>query len=324
MVDTTLVTGATGLLGRHLVKELLENGRSVRVLVRQASQGSVFPPEVNSVIGDIRNSDEVFEAVRGCDTVIHACSTHHYNLDPDAFFATNVIGTENICNAVQCWGCRRLVVTSTISTLGPASTAPQRNMRDLPPRQRMSVTKQLAEEIILSRVRDGLSALLVNPSYFIGPMDENPSPFRLWIPMAIRSPVRFVPAGGFNVLGAADVARFHLWALDHGAVGERYAITGENISIRDYVTQVNSAAGHCVVPRRISPRLMRMLAIGRVFDGYAADILSRQHYVSQPASSYAPLEPLPKVIAETVDWFRRSRKLTNFSAIARFVWERYV
>src|SRR5947208_5487175 len=117
MPSKVLVTGATGLLGRHVVNQLIETGRSVRVLIRKPSQRAAFDGEVDAVIGDIRSSNDVSEAVRSCESVIHACSSHHYNLDPASFFAINVTGTKNVCDAVSRWGCRRLVVTSTVSTL---------------------------------------------------------------------------------------------------------------------------------------------------------------------------------------------------------------
>ena len=323
MSGKVLVTGATGLLGRHIVNQLIEAGRSVRVLIRKPSQRVAFDAEVDAAIGDIRSSNDVSEAVRNCESVIHACSSHQYNLDPASFFAINVIGTKNVCDAVSRWGCRRLVVTSTVSTLSSVSR-PRSTIDDLPPRKRMSVTKQLAEEAVLSRVHAGLPAVVVNPAYFIGPMDECPSPFRLWIPLAIRTPVRFVPAGGFNVLGATDVARFHLWALEHGTVGERYPITGENISLRDYVARVNSAVGHSIVPRTIPTALLRTLAVGRVFDRYTAGMISQENYLPLATNTRVPQQSLSTVIADTVEWFKQSGKLKSFFAIARFIWKRYV
>lgn len=321
MMGPILVTGATGLLGRHLVSQLRKEGRSVRVFVRHPSHAHVFPPGTSVALGDIRNVREVFEAVRDCDGVIHACSTHHYSLPSDDFFATNVTGTENVCSAVEAHGCRRLVVTSTISTLNGSAFVAD-DIRRLPPRKRMTLTKRQAEDLILSRVPNGLPAVVVNPAYFIGPWDEWPSPFRLWIPLAIRTPVRFVPSGGFSVLGAADVARFHLWALDHGKIGARYPVAGENISLRDYVAMVNSAAGHPCLPRMISPRAISLLKKTGLIDEYTAMLITRQSYF--PAAADSRNTPLSSVIEETVRWFKETGKLRTLRQIARLIWARYL
>ncbi len=223
----TLVTGATGLLGRHLVYQLRERGYLVRVFVRAAKQRAFFSEGVEVVTGDIRTAEDVDAAVLGCRYVIHACSTHVYNLPAEEMWAVNVEGTRHVCNAVERHQCEKLVFTSTVSALKAQEPATKPDP-GLPARQRNSVNKQIAEELILSRVSRGLPAVVVNPSFFVGPFDHSPSPFRLWVPLAIIRPVGFVPTGGFNVVSAFDVARAlisqrALRCIAHGRVFDAYA-----------------------------------------------------------------------------------------------------
>ncbi len=182
----------------------------------------------------------------------------------------------------------------------------------------------MAEELILSRVSRGLPAVVVNPSFFVGPFDHSPSPFRLWVPLAIIRPVGFVPTGGFNVVGAFDVARAHVWALEQGKSGERYPVVGENISLRDYVSIVNQATGRALVPKLISQHVLRCVARGRVFDGYVAALLSRPNYVDVTSSHPTPSQPLVDVVKETVCWFRSYSPLVRYPALLQYVWNHYV
>jgi dihydroflavonol-4-reductase len=319
----TLVTGATGLLGRHLVSQLCDRGYTVRVLVRTVKQREFFPENVEVVTGDIRTAGDVDAAVFGCRYVIHTCSTHVYNLPAEEMWAVNVEGTRHICDAVERHQCEKLVFTSTVSALkarGPATVPDPR----LPARQRNSFNKQIAEELILSRVSRGLPAVVVNPSFFVGPFDHSPSPFRLWVPLAIIRPVGFVPTGGFNVVSAFDVARAHVWALENGKSGERYPVVGENVSLQDYVSMVNQATGRALVPKLISPRVLHSVAHGRVFDAYAAALLCRPNYVEVTSSYPTSGQPLVDLVNETVCWFKAHSPLVHYQALLRYVWNHYV
>ena len=319
--DRILVTGARGLLGQHLVRQLLGRGYQVRALVRPIPQKDSLPSEVELVYGDICNPADVSAAVSGCRYVFHACCTHVYNLSPPAVWAINVDGTRHVCDAVKTNGCERLVFTSTISTL---KRVPGSFTKDspMPARKRNTVTKQIAEDLVLDCIREGLPAVVVNPSYFVGPFDYRPSPFRLWFPLAIMSRVRLVPSGGFNVVGAADVAAAHLWALEHGAVGSRYPISGENISLAEFVSAVNMAAGRPRAPKTVPDGILRLVAHGCVFDSYVAGMLTRLNYVD--AVSPVPQHLLEQVIAETVRWFADYSPLVHTQAFVRYVWQRYI
>ncbi len=238
-------------------------------------------------------------------------------------WAVNVEGTRHICDSMERHQCEKLVFTSTVSALKAkaSSTTPDPN---LPARQRNSLNKQIAEEVVVSRFSRGLPAVIVNPSFFVGPFDYSPSPFRLWVPLAIIRPVGFVPPGGFNVLGARDVARAHVWALENGKTGERYPVVGENISLQDYVSMVNHATGWAKVPKLISQRAIRGVAHGRVFDPYVATMLCRPNYVDVTSYDPTPQRPLFDVVNETVLWFKAHSPLVHCRALMQYVWNHYI
>ena len=293
------------------------------MLVRSVEQKRFFPDDIEVVTGDIRNVEEVDAAVCGCRYVIHACSTHVYNLPPEQMWAVNVDGTRHICDSVERHRCEKMIFTSTVSALRAEVSTTTPDPR-LPARQRNSLNKQIAEKLVLSRVTHGLPAVVVSPSFFIGPFDYSPSPFRLWVPLALIQPVGFVPPGGFNVLGAFDVARAHVWALENGKSGERYPVVGDNVSLQDYVSLVNKAVGRSKVPKLIPQWALHYLAHGRVFDSYVAAMLCRHNYVNVTSYNGPPSQSLVDVVNETVCWFKNHSPLVHYQALLEYIWNHYV
>ncbi|HET9358101.1 MAG TPA: NAD-dependent epimerase/dehydratase family protein [Vicinamibacterales bacterium] len=321
MAITVLVTGARGLLGQHLMRALLESGRSVRALVRSGGDRDFLPDGVAMAVGDITNLAEVRRAMAGCDAVIHACSTHDYKLPPRRFWEVNVGGTHNVCTAAAERPSVKVVFTSTISTLASGGTVDGFPLA-VPARKLMSLSKKAAEEEVLAHARRGLPAIVVNPPYFIGPLDYRPSPFRLWAPLAVRMPIRLVPGGGFNVMSARDVARAHVWALERGRAATRYPLVGRNVSLVEYASLLNAAAGRRVVPREIPAALLRSVAVGKVFDPYAVDLITRLNYVFEQDAVPIERESLEDLVSGTVRWFRDERHLAGVRVLAAYAWRR--
>lgn len=324
MRTAVFVTGARGLLGQHLMRDLLDSGKSVRAFVRRRDDQACIPPGVEVSVGDITSLSDVRTAMGGCDSVIHACSTHIYNLSPNRFWEVNVAGTKNVCEAARQLGCRRFIFTSTISTLAPFSAGTDTGFSaTLPARRLMSISKRAAEEAVLAHIQNGLPGIILNPSFFIGPYDYAPSPFRLWAPLAVCMPIPFVPSGGFNVISARDVSRAHLWALEHGIIGTRYPVVGRNIDLVEYITLLNRAAGRDLVPWRLPTSLLRVVAIGRVFDTYVINLISKANFVFDQDLVPIEREPLEEVISRTIRWFRENRTLIHFHSLVRYTWSRY-
>src|SRR5262245_5358124 len=114
----TLVTGATGFVGSHVVRQLLARGDSVRVLVRRASSMRALEGlDVQLAEGDMRDASAVREAVRGVRCVFHVAADYRlWTKDPSEIYDTNVGGTKNLLDAVH-GGIDRVVYTSTVATI---------------------------------------------------------------------------------------------------------------------------------------------------------------------------------------------------------------
>jgi dihydroflavonol-4-reductase len=117
---TTLVTGATGFIGRHLVERLRAGGCSVRALVRPGSAASALHDMgVRICPGDLRDPASVERAVSGCRQVFHlAAVIHGPGATRSRLRQVNVEGTENVARCCRKAGVERLVVTSSVAVYG--------------------------------------------------------------------------------------------------------------------------------------------------------------------------------------------------------------
>src|SRR6267154_3254124 len=113
----TLVTGATGFIGWHVARKLLARGHTVRALVRAGSK--VRELEVEEVTGDLRDRESLDRAVTGCGLVFHVAADYRlWAKDPRELYRSNVEGTRNVIQAAQLASVRRVVYTSSVSTMG--------------------------------------------------------------------------------------------------------------------------------------------------------------------------------------------------------------
>ena len=112
-----LVTGASGFVGWHVARVLLESGHRVRALVRPASR--VRELDVEPAIGDLRDRESLERAVEGCGLVFHVAADYRlWAKDPDELYRSNVDGTRNLLDAARRAGVERVVYTSTVGCIG--------------------------------------------------------------------------------------------------------------------------------------------------------------------------------------------------------------
>ncbi|MBW3601026.1 MAG: NAD-dependent epimerase/dehydratase family protein [Planctomycetes bacterium] len=230
---TTLVTGATGLLGNNVVRLLLERGDAVRVLARDSSDPRPLEGlDVERVAGDVRDAAAVRRACEGINLVIHAAARVHIGRrDLELQREINVEGTRHVAEAA-CDAGARLVHVSTVDVIG-AGRRHQPADEETPPdpkaRCTYVVTKREAEQLVLSMAGDRLDAVVVNPGYMLGPWDWKPSSGRMLLEVARRM-TPLAPRGGSSVADVRDVARGVLLAAEKGERCRRYILAGENLT----------------------------------------------------------------------------------------------
>jgi nucleoside-diphosphate-sugar epimerase len=175
-----LVTGGAGKVGQWVVGELLKSdsgkpGHDVVVFDR------VPGPESSSVkylIGDVQDLAQVFEAVVGCDAVIHLAAIKNPNVATTKLtFEINVVGTFNVHHAAFRFGVKRVVSTSSIAILGWSYSErdfapdylPIDENHPIRPQDVYGLSKEIGEDIARSYTRKGLETIVIRPSGVVTP-----------------------------------------------------------------------------------------------------------------------------------------------------------
>jgi len=271
----TLLTGATGFVGSAVARALVRAGFSVRVLVRPGSpRVHLGNLDLEFVEGDLRDAESVARAVEGVRTVFHVAADYRlWARDPGEIFAANVDGTRHVMQAALRAGVERVVYTSSVATLGlrPDGTAadessPLSEAQGIGAYKRSKIAAERLVEAMIAR--DGLPAVIVNPSTPVGPRDVKPTPTgRIIVEAACGRIPGFVDTG-LNLVHVDDVADGHLAALERGVVGERYILGGTNVTFADMLADIARLVGR-KPPRLRIPRAVVMPI------AYAAEAMAR-------------------------------------------------
>lgn len=175
-----LITGAGGFIGSHLTELLVHQGYEVKAFVRYNSKnnwGWLENSEVmnssETISGDIRDYDSVYNALKGCNTVFHLAALigiPYSYISPKAYIETNVTGTYNVLQAAKELNIEQILVTSTSETYGTAQYIPIDEKHPLAGQSPYSATKISADQLAISYFRSfELPVKIVRPFNTYGP-----------------------------------------------------------------------------------------------------------------------------------------------------------
>lgn len=245
-----LVTGATGFVGSHIARQLIQAGHTARALYRSQQKLSQLDDlELEAVPGDLDDIVQLEQACAGCELVFHVAAKADYwkDDDRDALWRVNVEGTRNLLSAAKAAGVRRVIFTSSASTIGilpGAESADESTSFSLPPeRFWYAYTKLKAEEIAAEFVADGLDVVTLNPAVIIGPGDLNAISGSFILATARFQWLLPMSSGGLAVIDVRDVARAHLAAIERGRAGQRYILSAANLSYHEWFGLIAAACG---------------------------------------------------------------------------------
>ncbi len=261
-LEKVLVTGATGLLGNNLVRQLRDRGIAVRVLIRtDGPLPALEGLDVERVVGSVEDPEAVATAVQGVSSVIHSAGCvllgwHNAKLHERA----NHWGSRNLAQACRKSGVR-LVFVSSVNALGVASLekpGTEEWVAGQNPPCPYVVSKQAGERAVRAEVAQGLDAVFVYPGFMLGPWDWKPSSGQMLLQVARRF-TPFAPVGGFSICDVRDVAAGVLAALEKAPPGRKYVLAGHNISYLDAWRRFAEVSGGGRPLCRAGP-LMRIVA----------------------------------------------------------------
>lgn len=255
-----LVTGSTGFVGANLVEGLATAGHEVRALRRATSRlDALAGLSYESVIGDVLDRASLSSAMAGVDWVFHVAAVADYWRQGGTarLYHINVGGTRHVLSAALAAGVRRVVFTSSAAALGMPSnqtgTLDEAATFNLPPfRFPYGHSKHLAEKVVHEFVARGLDVVIVNPTIILGPRDLNFISGSL-IREIYRRRVPVIPPGCINYVDVSDVVAGQIAAAERGRTGERYILSGHNLTHRQAVTTIAQTVG-APPPRLPLPR----------------------------------------------------------------------
>lgn len=249
MSGRVLVTGGDGFLGANLVRELHRCGYEIRIFSepnRETKTIDGFPFEVAR--GDIRNRCDLERAVDGCDYLIHAAaSTSIWPSRSKHLEQINIDGTRNVIDAALTSGVSRLIHVGTANSFGHG-TKDDPGTEDRPFRgDRYGLgyieTKREAQRMVSEAITErGLPAVVVAPTFMIGPYDTKPGSGQLVIAI-VEGSVPGYARGGRNYVYVKDVACGAVAAIERGRIGEAYILGNENLTYCEFFHRVAAVAG---------------------------------------------------------------------------------
>lgn len=274
MTKTTLVTGATGFVGSHVVRHLVEQGSPVRALVRPSSNRSLLDGlPVEFIAGDLRDPESLDRACRGAGSVFHVAADYRlWAADPNEIYQSNVVGTRNLIEAARRAGVERFVYTSTVATLAVPRPGPLPNEETEARLEEMighyKRSKYLAEQEAMRAAESGFPIVIVNPTTPVGPGDAKPTPTGRIIVDFLRGRMPAYVDTGLNWVAVEDVAAGHLLAAKRGQVGHRYILGHRNMTLKEILDALAAITG------RRAPRVRLPHAVAYMA-GLADTIVSR-------------------------------------------------
>jgi dihydroflavonol-4-reductase len=321
--DLVLVTGVSGFVGSAVARALAANGRRVRGLVRPTSARANltdFPGEL--VEGDARDPGSMARAMAGAGSLFHVAADYRlWAPDLEEIVRNNLAGTRVVMEAAREAGVQRIVYTSSVATLKPDSAGPADETRAATPEQAVGAYKRskvVAERLVEAMVREGLPAVIVNPSTPIGPRDVRPTPTGRIIVEAASGRMPAYLDSGLNLVHVDDVAQGHLIAEERGRIGERYILGGQDVTLGGMLAVIARLVGRrpprLALPRRaLFPLAHANELLARVtgkepFLTVDSLRMAAHHMYFSSAKAEAELgyraRPFEQAVADALAWFR--------------------
>lgn len=253
MSDTqapVLVTGASGFIGSAVVRVLLAASCNVRAMVRSGScKDNLAGLDVETAVGDLRDPASLARAMQGCRGVFHVAADYRlWTPDPEAMYATNVVGSRHVLEAARQAGVGRIVYTSSVATLGlhadgtPADEETTVGFGDMVGDYKRS--KFLAERAVCELAEKWrMDVVIVHPAAPVGPRDIKPTPTGRMVLDAARGRMPAYMDTGLDIVHVDDVAEGHRLAFERGAPGRHYILGGDNMDLRGIIREVARLAG---------------------------------------------------------------------------------
>jgi dihydroflavonol-4-reductase len=258
----TLVTGASGFIGSHVARALADAGDELRLLVRRDSNlEPIAGLDFERTTGSITDRRAVRRAMKGVERVFHVAGTTSMRSgDRERVFEVNVTGTRIVVEEAMRAGVEKLIHTSSAGAVGPARPGATADENQPFTAGHLGLayvnSKHEAETEVMRGAVQGLSVVIVNPTFVLGPDDPNPGgTSNALVRRVLLRQIPFYVDGGLNIVDIRDVADGHLRAARRGKQGERYILGGRNFTLGRLFADIGRISEVPPPPVKVSPRL---------------------------------------------------------------------
>jgi len=259
------VIGATGFIGKHLTRRLVNNGFRVSAIVRNEYKAKdLIDLGVDIYKGDLTDPDSLNGVLADCDTLFHLANVSKWWLrDKKQYFDVNIKGTKTILEQAERSGVKKVIFTSSVSAIRqPHGVLSREDLEHCGKfESEYGRSKYLAEQEVLKfNKKSSLDIVILNPGVVIGPGD-----FKIFGKMVIeflnnRLKFRAFDQSYVPLVYIDDVVDAHIKAIDNCKPGEKYILVSENIKIIDLYKMGNKISGDPIPPFEMPAFIIKIMA----------------------------------------------------------------
>lgn len=320
------VTGATGFLGSHVVKELIKCGEKVNALVLPNDKHrSELPDSVTVTTGDVTDIDSIYAWLKNAEhpcCLIHCAGIVSIATSPGPMLEkVNVGGTKNIIKACKEMSVDRLVYVSSVHAIPELKDG--KTMTEVSSFSADKVdgayakSKAKATAAVLAAIKDGLNACIVHPSGIIGPNDSSCGNIAKMLIAYCKGKLPLSVKGGYDFVDVRDVAHGVVECCREGRAGECYILSGEFATVDEIIgeasrmTKVRKPLFNLPLkPVMLIAKLvekMKRKSTTPLFTPYSIAVLGANANFSHAKATrelgYSP-RPLKETVSDTVKWIK--------------------
>lgn len=245
-----LVTGASGFLGGKLVKKLVADGESVRIIKRNNSDLTHLKSIIDKIEvkeADILDVPALEDAFENIDQVYHSAAIVSFNKKNIAqMYKTNIEGTANVVNVALSSNLKKLIHISSVAAIGGKPNeliTEETKWEDNEWTSNYGITKQMAERQIFRGIEEGLEATIINPGIIVGiGYDENKSTMNL-LNRISNQKMPFYTNGINGFVDIDDVVNISIQLMHGNYNKEKFIAISENWSFKQYFEAIATTFG---------------------------------------------------------------------------------
>lgn len=324
MKEKVFVTGADGMLGASICRELLRQGYAIKAFLMPDRNTNVLDGlDLEVGFGDILDKNSLKTEMKGCGIVIHAAAIT--GVWPRRSKTTRQVifdGTRNVMDAAEELGVRRMIHIGTANSFSPGPKEDPGDEESEFDGWKFKVdyitSKYLTQQMLLERyLSHGFPIIIINPTFMIGPYDSGPTSGKMLIEL-LSGKLSAYSIGGRNFVCSKDVAAAAVNALKLGRLGECYVAGNENLEYGEFFLKACKATGKEFKMRKVPGFLV--LGFGLINSvmaritgkppqlSFSMARLSRiSHYFSSQKAVKElnmPQTPIEEAIELSVGWFQ--------------------